>query len=113
MFATVAPGTGSKGVKVFLVERGDAGVSFGEPMNACADGAHESAVHPRKRVETGAHAEEPATPEIPGALLLRDPIDPLLRFAISSCLAPRGPPEGRFVLIVRVSRFRPSRKRLG
>jgi acyl-CoA dehydrogenase len=32
VFATVAPGTGSKGVTAFLVERGDGGVSFGEPM---------------------------------------------------------------------------------
>src|SRR5919198_2669265 len=32
VFATVAPGTGSKGVTAFLVDRGDAGVSFGEPM---------------------------------------------------------------------------------
>ena len=32
IFATVAPGTGSRGVTAFLVEKGDAGVSFGEPM---------------------------------------------------------------------------------
>ena len=32
LFATVAPGTGSKGVTAFVVERGDEGVSFGEPM---------------------------------------------------------------------------------
>ena len=32
VFATVAPGTGSKGVTAFLVERGDAGVTFGAPM---------------------------------------------------------------------------------
>ena len=32
VFATVAPGTGSKGVTAFVVERSDAGVSFGEPM---------------------------------------------------------------------------------
>jgi alkylation response protein AidB-like acyl-CoA dehydrogenase len=32
VFATVAPGTGSRGVTAFLVEKGDAGVSFGEPM---------------------------------------------------------------------------------
>jgi acyl-CoA dehydrogenase len=32
VFATVAPGTGSKGVTAFVVERGDPGVSFGEPM---------------------------------------------------------------------------------
>jgi alkylation response protein AidB-like acyl-CoA dehydrogenase len=31
-FATVAPGTRSKGVTAFVVERGDAGVSFGPPM---------------------------------------------------------------------------------
>jgi acyl-CoA dehydrogenase len=32
VFATVAPGTGSKGVTAFLVDKSDAGVSFGEPM---------------------------------------------------------------------------------
>ena len=32
IFATVAPGTGSKGVTAFVVEKGDAGVTFGEPM---------------------------------------------------------------------------------
>jgi alkylation response protein AidB-like acyl-CoA dehydrogenase len=32
VFATVAPGTGSKGVTAFLVDKADAGVSFGEPM---------------------------------------------------------------------------------
>ncbi len=32
IFATVAPGTGSKGVTAFVVEKGDEGVSFGEPM---------------------------------------------------------------------------------
>jgi acyl-CoA dehydrogenase len=32
VFATVAPGTRSKGVTAFLVERGDPGVSFGAPM---------------------------------------------------------------------------------
>ncbi|MEO8289707.1 MAG: acyl-CoA dehydrogenase family protein [Gaiellaceae bacterium] len=32
VFATVAPGTRSKGVTAFLVEKGDAGVSFGAPM---------------------------------------------------------------------------------
>jgi alkylation response protein AidB-like acyl-CoA dehydrogenase len=32
IFATVAPGTRSKGVTAFLVEKGDRGVSFGEPM---------------------------------------------------------------------------------
>jgi len=32
VFATVAPGTGSKGVTAFLVDRSDTGVSFGEPM---------------------------------------------------------------------------------
>jgi acyl-CoA dehydrogenase len=32
IFATVAPGTGSKGVTAFLVDRDDPGVSFGEPM---------------------------------------------------------------------------------
>jgi acyl-CoA dehydrogenase len=32
VFATVAPGTRSKGVTAFLVERGDAGVAFGAPM---------------------------------------------------------------------------------
>ena len=31
-FATVAPGTGSKGVTAFVVEKSDDGVSFGEPM---------------------------------------------------------------------------------
>jgi alkylation response protein AidB-like acyl-CoA dehydrogenase len=32
VFATVAPGTRSRGVTAFLVEKDDAGVSFGEPM---------------------------------------------------------------------------------
>ena len=32
VFATVAPGTGSRGVTAFLVEKSDPGVSFGEPM---------------------------------------------------------------------------------
>jgi acyl-CoA dehydrogenase len=32
VFATVAPGTGSRGVTAFLVDRADSGVSFGEPM---------------------------------------------------------------------------------
>jgi alkylation response protein AidB-like acyl-CoA dehydrogenase len=32
VFATVAPGTRSRGVTAFVVERGDAGVSFGAPM---------------------------------------------------------------------------------
>jgi acyl-CoA dehydrogenase len=32
VFATVAPGTRSKGVTAFLLERGDPGLSFGEPM---------------------------------------------------------------------------------
>ena len=32
VFATVAPGTGSRGVTAFLVEREDPGVSFGAPM---------------------------------------------------------------------------------
>jgi acyl-CoA dehydrogenase len=32
VFATVAPGTGSKGVTAFLLEAGDAGLSFGEPV---------------------------------------------------------------------------------
>jgi alkylation response protein AidB-like acyl-CoA dehydrogenase len=32
VFATVAPGTGSKGVTAFLIDKSDAGVSFGEPM---------------------------------------------------------------------------------
>ncbi len=32
IFATVAPGTGSKGVSAFVVERSDPGISFGEPM---------------------------------------------------------------------------------
>jgi alkylation response protein AidB-like acyl-CoA dehydrogenase len=32
VFATVAPGTRSRGVTAFLVERGDPGVSFGPPM---------------------------------------------------------------------------------
>jgi alkylation response protein AidB-like acyl-CoA dehydrogenase len=32
VFATVEPGTRSRGVTAFLVEKGDAGVSFGEPM---------------------------------------------------------------------------------
>jgi len=32
VFATVAPGTGSRGVTAFLVDRDDPGVSFGEPM---------------------------------------------------------------------------------
>jgi alkylation response protein AidB-like acyl-CoA dehydrogenase len=32
VFATVAPGTGSKGVTAFLIDKSDGGVSFGEPM---------------------------------------------------------------------------------
>ena len=32
VFATVAPGTGSRGITAFLVEKGDPGVSFGAPM---------------------------------------------------------------------------------
>jgi len=32
VFATVAPGTGSKGVTAFLLKKGDQGLSFGEPM---------------------------------------------------------------------------------
>jgi acyl-CoA dehydrogenase len=32
IFATVAPGTGSKGVSAFVVEKSDPGISFGEPM---------------------------------------------------------------------------------
>jgi acyl-CoA dehydrogenase len=32
IFATVAPGTGSKGVTAFVVEKSDPGISFGEPM---------------------------------------------------------------------------------
>jgi alkylation response protein AidB-like acyl-CoA dehydrogenase len=32
VFATVAPGTGSRGVTAFVVERGDGGVKFGAPM---------------------------------------------------------------------------------
>jgi acyl-CoA dehydrogenase len=32
VFATVAPGTGSRGVTAFVVERGDEGVQFGPPM---------------------------------------------------------------------------------
>ena len=32
VFATVAPGTRSRGVTAFVLERGDAGVSFGAPM---------------------------------------------------------------------------------
>ena len=32
IFATVAPGTGAKGVTAFVVEKGDSGVTFGEPM---------------------------------------------------------------------------------
>lgn len=32
IFATVAPGTGSRGVTAFLVDRDDPGISFGEPM---------------------------------------------------------------------------------
>jgi acyl-CoA dehydrogenase len=32
VFATVAPGTRSRGVTAFLVEKGDAGISFGAPM---------------------------------------------------------------------------------
>ncbi len=32
VFATVAPGTGSRGVTAFLVDRDDPGISFGEPM---------------------------------------------------------------------------------
>jgi acyl-CoA dehydrogenase len=32
VFATVAPGTGARGVTAFVVERGDGGVTFGPPM---------------------------------------------------------------------------------
>ena len=32
IFATVAPGTGARGVTAFVVERSDPGVAFGEPM---------------------------------------------------------------------------------
>jgi alkylation response protein AidB-like acyl-CoA dehydrogenase len=32
VFATVAPGTRSRGVTAFVLERGDEGISFGEPM---------------------------------------------------------------------------------
>ncbi|HLK42823.1 MAG TPA: acyl-CoA dehydrogenase family protein [Thermoleophilia bacterium] len=32
IFATVAPGTGSRGVTTFVLEKGDPGLSFGEPM---------------------------------------------------------------------------------
>jgi alkylation response protein AidB-like acyl-CoA dehydrogenase len=32
VFATVAPGTGHRGVTAFLLDRGDAGLSFGEPV---------------------------------------------------------------------------------
>jgi alkylation response protein AidB-like acyl-CoA dehydrogenase len=32
IFATTAPGTGSRGVTAFVVEKSDAGVMFGEPM---------------------------------------------------------------------------------
>src|SRR6476659_4344523 len=32
IFATVAPGTGSRGVTAFVVEKSDPGISFGEPM---------------------------------------------------------------------------------
>jgi len=32
VFATVAPGTGSRGVTAFVVEQGDKGVAFGPPM---------------------------------------------------------------------------------
>jgi acyl-CoA dehydrogenase len=32
VFATVAPGTGSRGVTAFVLEKGDLGLSFGEPM---------------------------------------------------------------------------------
>ncbi len=32
VFATVAPGTGYRGITAFLVEKGDEGVSFGAPM---------------------------------------------------------------------------------
>jgi alkylation response protein AidB-like acyl-CoA dehydrogenase len=32
VFATVAPGTGHRGVTAFLLDRDDAGLSFGEPM---------------------------------------------------------------------------------
>jgi alkylation response protein AidB-like acyl-CoA dehydrogenase len=32
IFATVAPGTGSKGVTAFVVEKSDPGITFGEPM---------------------------------------------------------------------------------
>jgi acyl-CoA dehydrogenase len=32
VFATIAPGTGARGVTAFVVERGDEGVTFGPPM---------------------------------------------------------------------------------
>src|SRR3990172_9402598 len=32
VFATVAPGTRSKGITAFIVEKGDAGITFGAPM---------------------------------------------------------------------------------
>jgi alkylation response protein AidB-like acyl-CoA dehydrogenase len=32
VFATIAPGTGARGVTAFVVERGDKGVTFGPPM---------------------------------------------------------------------------------
>ena len=32
VFATVAPGTGSRGITAFVLERSDAGLSFGSPM---------------------------------------------------------------------------------
>jgi alkylation response protein AidB-like acyl-CoA dehydrogenase len=32
VFATIAPGTGARGVTAFVVERGDRGVTFGPPM---------------------------------------------------------------------------------
>jgi alkylation response protein AidB-like acyl-CoA dehydrogenase len=32
VFATIAPGTGARGVTAFIVERGDGGVTFGPPM---------------------------------------------------------------------------------
>jgi alkylation response protein AidB-like acyl-CoA dehydrogenase len=32
VFATIAPGTGARGVTAFVVERGDGGVTFGPPM---------------------------------------------------------------------------------
>jgi alkylation response protein AidB-like acyl-CoA dehydrogenase len=32
VFATIAPGTGARGVTAFVVERGDGGITFGPPM---------------------------------------------------------------------------------